>query len=959
MFRTLLITCLFLPGLLSAQQSALPPALLLADSISHHHPDSAFSLTEKILQSNPDPYFQGRAYFRQGRILINEKQAYHQAEAAFLQAVELLDDTYQGRAYRNLGRVCDRLGRYDEALQHFRRALDIFQREKDTEGLADTYNSMGNVLKDIGEYHEAILHFYQGMALFQELGIVPGQARVNNNLGNCYVELDSVKKGLTFYRKAMQMLEDRPAMQAIVRMNVARHAAPAESIPEYYKLIAYHQSRKRVDQEAVVTVNLGHAYWADGQSAKAKAAYERTVELAASIDDMRLIISANDQLANIAGQEGDYEASIRYAQRAFEMSIPNFPKDSPGFNPPVSLINLKLESLHILQDKALSYLWRYRNQSHDLADLRTAIATFECAIEVLHALYTASQNTQAKFSFKDQFHLLFDLTLSAYWDLWEETKDTNVIEDAFRVMEFSKASYLAERMLNDRLKAKAKLPDVWLKKERDLQHQLIEVEKEILITKRKKGHQTFEKLQAKRFQVIQEARQHQEKLKSSHPDYYRMEQFASPKSLDSLQKQLLQSPDEAILSYFVGENWMHSIQIRQDTVLFLRKALLQDFNEKINRFRTSLYGYWTLRSGCESGTLEQGLCDSLPQIQRNFSQQYAEEAYDLYQFLFEEWKDKLPRRLTLIPEGVLSFLPFEVLLTTPTDPAKMDWQHMPYFIQKHVVSYAYSASVLQQQIQKKKISKPEKLLAIAPFAGKSPNKASQPTQQASMDQTINHLRSGHWGKLPYSQKEVEMIHDIWGGKVLLDEEAGKARFLQAAPAYSILHLATHAKAHDYEPLLSLLAFADTFAPLPELAGEHLPAELVVLSACESGLGQLQDGEGVISLARAFTQAGARALVTTLWSVEDRATARIMADFYRYLREGLTKDAALRQARLDYLAMAESAFAHPFFWAGLTASGNMQVLHKSKNNKTPRWVLGIGLISIAIFLFLFVKNRVNT
>lgn len=315
----------------------------------------------------------------------------------------------------------------------------------------------------------------------------------------------------------------------------------------------------------------------------------------------------------------------------------------------------------------------------------------------------------------------------------------------------------------------------------------------------------------------------------------------------------------------------------------------------------------------------------------------------------------LTPELIISPDGLLSFLPYETLLTDSISSS--DWQVLPYLIQKHQISYAYSATVLYQQVQRVTATKPAKLLALAPFSGKG-NRQVTPLAPGSSTQHIEQLRSGHWGNLEYSGMEVEQIHDIWGGKMLLNEQAGKAQFLQAAPRYNVLHLATHAKAHDYEPLLSLLAFADTFAPLPELAGEHLPAELVVLSACESGLGQLQDGEGVISLARAFTQAGARAMVTTLWSVEDRATAQIMADFYRYLSEGLTKDAALRQARLDYLATAEPEFAHPFFWAGLTASGNMEALRKKAEPKFPRWQLGLGLLVVVILAGLSLKNYIK-
>ena len=110
MTRLLFLFFLLTSHLLIGQEIPLPESLNIAEKIWEQYPDSAFSLTEKVIKSNPEPYVKGRAYFRQGRILLNERQAYHKAETAFLKAAAFVTDNYQGRAYRNLGRVCDRLG---------------------------------------------------------------------------------------------------------------------------------------------------------------------------------------------------------------------------------------------------------------------------------------------------------------------------------------------------------------------------------------------------------------------------------------------------------------------------------------------------------------------------------------------------------------------------------------------------------------------------------------------------------------------------------------------------------------------------------------------------------------------------------------------------------------------------------------------------------------------------------
>ena len=154
---------------------------------------------------------------------------------------------------------------------------------------------------------------------------------------------------------------------------------------------------------------------------------------------------------------------------------------------------------------------------------------------------------------------------------------------------------------------------------------------------------------------------------------------------------------------------------------------------------------------------------------------------------------------------------------------------------------------------------------------------------------------------------------------------------------------------------SYLAFSeidpnDNQLNVGELYTMDIPAELVVLSACETGLGEWQRGEGVIGLERAFSYAGAQSLVTTHWKVSDKASARLMGYFYDELALGLPKDQALQKAQLAFIEEQDNWLAHPFFWAAYVQKGNTAPLSISK--KTPKWtwwLLGIGMIG-GIFVF---------
>ena len=142
----------------------------------------------------------------------------------------------------------------------------------------------------------------------------------------------------------------------------------------------------------------------------------------------------------------------------------------------------------------------------------------------------------------------------------------------------------------------------------------------------------------------------------------------------------------------------------------------------------------------------------------------------------------------------------------------------------------------------------------------------------------------------------------------------------------------------------------------ELYNLQLNAELVVLSACNTGTGQVNKGEGVRSLARAFHYAGASSLIASLWSAPDQTTKDIAIKFYQHLKKGYSKDKALQQARIDYLQNANTSpeYAHPSYWAHLVAIGDMEALNVGTNN----WIwltAGLGLLIIC-FLILQKKNR---
>jgi CHAT domain-containing protein len=274
---------------------------------------------------------------------------------------------------------------------------------------------------------------------------------------------------------------------------------------------------------------------------------------------------------------------------------------------------------------------------------------------------------------------------------------------------------------------------------------------------------------------------------------------------------------------------------------------------------------------------------------------------EVYQLLLEECITALQadaQRLIIVPDGLLGYIPFEVLQRR-RDRASLGAMYK--------VRYAHSATYLAEQMHPS-TRKAEKL-----FAG----------FVASSDA---HATSNALAALPGALSEVKSIVRELKSGFSLFEKATVTDFKQHASEYTLLHLAMHSLLNDRNPMLSTLVFTpdstDTDGQMTalELYGIALQAELAVLSACNTGVGELHRGEGLMSFSRAFAYAGVPSLVISLWKVPDKATEKLMTRFYAYLKEGLPKDEALQKARLDFIAHNPD-MSHPYFWAGFVLNGN--------------------------------------
>ncbi len=362
--------------------------------------------------------------------------------------------------------------------------------------------------------------------------------------------------------------------------------------------------------------------------------------------------------------------------------------------------------------------------------------------------------------------------------------------------------------------------------------------------------------------------------------------------------------DETVLfSFHLSENSVIAFFITANEFKYHKSAITQNFYVQTDSF--------------------------VKDLSRSITHHLEGHAHYLYNTMFSAFEKKLGSfsRMILIPDDELNYVPFEALKN----------KDGKYLVEKFSITYQGSTRLLRNDKKKKN----QAILSFAPFTK---------TAFKGKDETA-------FSKLEHSRQEIEELD----GSKLFDEQASKLAFLKEADESEVLHLATHAVVSP-DPQQSYIAFYPASSNdssyrlyASEVSTMQLPkTNLVVLSACETGTGQLVKGEGLMSLSRAFAYAGCPNIITTLWKAEDATTAFITRQLHRYLKKGVPKDIALQKAKLDLLASGEiqPSFKTPAHWAHIVFIGNYQ----PKNERTWLWLAAVASI---ILIFTYFSYRLFT
>ena len=601
-----------------------------------------------------------------------------------------------------------------------------------------------------------------------------------------------------------------------------------------------------------------------------------------------------------------YNALGKYGQATAQfdrgLSILQYKEEHP--TPFADMIS-PIELQYMLWNRADNYFDQYQANGNQ-EFLWLAQRDFAASVAFLDEMRKGFRSEGTKIGFAAENKVVYERGIEVELLLYEKTKSQQHLHQAFIYAEKARSLILLEVFRKNQVTSFPSLPPDIQRQELEYAQQLTRAEKAYYFQLTRPL--TDSTLLERRLLELNEKRetyyQFLDQLQQDEPKYFNLKFNPDVLTVDQVRHQFL-ADDVALVEYYLGDAQNYVFLVTKDTLILQPLATNFDPAAASIALLTNIRNYTV---------------DSIRPYRAQLAEEFDSLAYGLYQNLLNPIADHLPTQLIIVPDGQLGVLPFGVLLTQPSRRAGAFAVH-EYLIKKHQLSYSYAASLLGSSHTPKASKRgPLKWLGVAPDYLDTPINLSS---ELSEEETL------YYAPLLKNKEEITTIQQLMKGTILLGTEATKEVFIAALPDHNIIHFSGHATKNGEDGEWAYLVFhnfseqADEVLLFSkEIYGLSLENSLVFLSACETTLGNYLPGEGITSLARAFTYAGARGLVSSLWQVNDQSTAELMTQLYQYIQEPTTSPAAaLWQAQLELINRGGD-YGHPYHWASFIGIGDI-------------------------------------
>jgi CHAT domain-containing protein/tetratricopeptide (TPR) repeat protein len=852
-------------------------------------------LTEalKLWQEAGDQREEAHALFNIGYAEFASSQ-YEQARVHYEQALSIwrsLDEREnEGNTLQMLGRVYTSSGDWDKADEYLSRAVELQRAIRNKEGELSALKILGMHQRGTEDYEQALETFGSYLSLSRAVGNPTNEATSLAELGLTYWWIGDYQKAVDFYHQALSLwrgLGNRAGEHGTLEYLGLTYYAMGEyqkALEYYSQALPFSRARGHRSLEADTLMGIASVYAGLNDHQKALQTMNEALGMYRQVGNRWGVPYA---LRNIAG----VHIALKDPSRALTYFTEALPLDRA----------LRDQTAEAKGRAGIALAYR------DLGELNKARTNIEESLDIIERLRSRLQNQDLRASFFASKLTYYQFYIDLLMRLDEQKRGAGFDVAALQASERARSRSLLDLLAEARVNVTQDISPILKQRERDNQTQISLVNSRLiqalghdppnpqLVAQLSKETSRNEDLRA---QLVAE-------IRKAHPKYAELK-YPTPLKLEAIQALL--DDDTAFLEYSLGEHRSFLFVVSKQG---LRSYTLPPANE-INR----------LVEEVRSAVARPG--------RREFGR-FVSAALKLYEVLVAPAGNSLndKKKLLIAPDAALYYLPFEALLVAPPQSPSTE---MAYLLKRWGVSYVPSASVLanlRQDQGERKVRRTEFLAFADPIYFQQ--------QQPSDNQLAQVMRSifdeeGKLSLLPLkdSHREVAAIakfyqpHQtaLYFGAAAKEESVKSNQYLADARR---IHFATHGLISERMPHHSGLVLTldedlreDGLLQVYEIFNLKLNADLVVLSACRTGLGKEVRGEGVIGLTRAFLYAGASSLTVSLWQVGDQSTSDLMINFYAQLNAGNSKTEALRQAKLQMIG--KKRYIHPFYWAPFVLIG---------------------------------------
>jgi CHAT domain-containing protein/Tfp pilus assembly protein PilF len=842
----------------------------------------------------------------------------------------------------NIGNVYSDLGEKQKALEYYNQSLPLRRAVGDRSGEATTLSSIGVVYSHLGEKQKALDYYSQSLPLSRAVGDRSGEAVTLISIGNVYSDLGEKQKALDYYSQSLPLgravgARRQEAVSLISIGNVYSDLGENQKALDYYSQ-SLPLSRAVGDRsgEATTLSNIGVVYSHLGEKQKALEYYNQSLPLRRAVGDRRQEAVTLTNIGSVYSELGELQKALEYYSQSLPLSRAVGNRGTEART--LSNIGIAYSKLGELQ-KELEYyseslplsravgdrgteartLYSIAAAKRDRGNLTEALSDIEASLKIIESLRTKIASPELRASYfatvQDYYQFYIDLLMQLHKTNPKSGYDTK----AFEASERSRARSLLELLQEANADIRQGVAPELLQRERSLQQQLDALEKQRIEVLNRPNHTPAQKaeLEQQRQNLLTQYQDIQTQIRTTSPRYAALTQ-PQPLTLAQIQQQILDE-NTILLQYSLGKDRSYLWAVTKTSITTYELPKAADLEKTAKNFRDAV----------------------TDQSSRNNPNQVAQANDAISQMILQPVAAQLgQKRLLIVGDGVLNYLPFAALSL----PGKSGENGNPPLIVDHEIVLLPSASTLgilrQNYNDRQPPNRTLAILADPVFSANDErvkNSSSATTQQAveSANPGLSRSRgdnNAQFERLNFTRQESQIIQALFPANSRtesLDFEASRATATSPnLSLYKIIHFATHGFANSERPELSgiVMSLVDEkgnplngFLRLTDIFNLKLAADLVVLSACQTGMGQNIQGEGLVGLTRGFMYAGAQRVVVSLWSVDDERTAALMESFYKgMLQKGLTPAAALRAAQLEM--WKQEKWNSPYYWAAFTLQG---------------------------------------